>query len=101
KKLSTTVRGIECRNEPGDTATWFNVDQTDPQAQVICSQFPGAPDPIAFQINIGKPATIKGFEWEITAAPIDGLRFDWSGGYNKFESGEKTPGAPGYYAPGN
>jgi len=101
RKLSTTVRGIECRNEPGDTATWFGVDQTDPQALVICSQFPGAPDPIAYQINIGKPAKIKGFEWDISAAPIDGLRIDWSGGYNKFTSGEKTPGAPGYLWPGN
>ena len=101
RKLSTGVRGIECRNQPGDTATWFNVDQTDPEANEICSQFPGTPDPIAYIINIGKPATIKGFEWDISAIPVDGLRIDWTGGYNKFVSGEKTPGAPGYLAPGN
>ena len=101
RKLSTSVRGIECRNEPGETATWFGVDQTDPQARIICQQFPGDPDPIAYQINIGKPATIKGFEWDITALPLDGLRLGWTGGFNKFKSGEKTPGAPGYLAPGN
>jgi hypothetical protein len=33
--------------------------------------------------------------------PIDHLRLDWSGGYNKFKSGVKTPGAPGYLTPGN
>jgi outer membrane receptor protein involved in Fe transport len=29
------------------------------------------------------------------------LQFDFSGGYNKFESGVHTPGAPGYIHPGN
>ena len=101
RKLSTSVRGVECRNQPGPVATWFNVDQSDPQANVVCSQFPGLPDPTAFYLNIGKPATIKGFEWDIAAIPVDGLHIDWSGGYNKFISGEKTPGAPGYLAPGN
>jgi len=101
KKLATAVRGIECRNQPGPVATWFNVDQTDPAAIATCAQFPGAPDPIAYMINIGKPATLRGFEWDITLVPIDGLRIDWSGGYNRFKSGVKTPGEPGYLAPGN
>ena len=101
RKLSTSVRGVECRNQPGDTATWFNVDITDPQVNAVCGQFPGTSDPISYNINIGKPAKIKGFEWEISAIPIDGLRIDWTGGYNKFTSGETTPGAPGYLAPGN
>jgi iron complex outermembrane receptor protein len=101
RKLATGVRGIECRNEPGPVATWFNVDQTDPRANGICAQFPGAPDPLAFIINVGKPATIKGFEWDLTALPIDGLRIDWSGGFNKFKSGEKNSALPGYLAPGN
>jgi len=100
RKLSTAVRGIECRNQPGDVATWIGVDQSDPEAIVECSQFPGDPDPIAFIKSFGIPAKVKGFEWEVTAVPIDGLRLDWSGGYNKFKSGAAV-GAPGYYAPGN
>ncbi|MBT2188253.1 TonB-dependent receptor [Sphingobium nicotianae] len=101
RKLSTGVRGIECRNQPGPVATWFNVDQTDPASITTCAQFPGAPDPIAYVINIGKPAKVKGFEWDITAIPTDGLRIDWAGGYNKFTSGVTTANAPGYLAPGN
>jgi iron complex outermembrane receptor protein len=101
RQLSTGVRGIECRNQPGAVATWFNVDQTDPASVTTCAQFPGTPDPIAYVINIGKPAKLKGFEWDITALPADGFRIDWSGGYNKFESGVTTAGQPGYLAPGN
>ncbi|MBN8829831.1 MAG: TonB-dependent receptor [Sphingomonadales bacterium] len=103
RKLSTGVRGIECRNEPGPVATWFNVDQTDPRSvsPEFCGKFPGRPDPIAFVLNIGKPAKVRGFEWDITAIPTDGLRIDWSGGYNKFTSGVTDPLQPGYLAPGN
>jgi iron complex outermembrane receptor protein len=102
KKLSTAVRGTECRNQPGDVATWFNVAQEDPLAlgPEFCGQFPGTPAPITFFNNVGFPATVKGFEWEITLVPIGGLRFDWTGGYNKFESSIEPPD-PGSYAPGN
>jgi len=102
KKLSTAVRGTECRNEPGPTATWFNIAQEDPRAlgPEFCGQFPGVPAPITFFNNVGIPATVKGFEWEITAIPIDGLRIDWSGGYNKFKS-KIDPPNPGSLAPGN
>jgi outer membrane receptor protein involved in Fe transport len=45
--------------------------------------------------------TITGAEWEISAAPFKGLKADFMGGYNHFESNVKTPGAPGYVHPGN
>jgi iron complex outermembrane receptor protein len=102
KKLATSVAGTECRNQPGPVATWFNVAQGDPAAlgPEFCGQFPGTPAPITFFNNVGIPATVKGIEWEISALPIDGLRLDWTGGYNKFESSVEPPN-PGSYAPGN
>jgi iron complex outermembrane receptor protein len=103
RKLSASATGVECRNQPGAVATWFSIAQTDPAAKgpAYCGQFPGTPDPITFSQNIGIPATIRGFEWDITALPIDGLRIDWSGGFNSYKSGVTTPRAPGYLWPGN
>jgi len=101
RQLNTAVNGVECINQPGATATWFNALQNTPGAIAACSAFPGTPNPILFTINVGKPATIKGFEWDITALPVDHLRLDWSGGFNHFKSGVTTPGQPGYFAPGN
>jgi iron complex outermembrane receptor protein len=98
RKLANSVRGFECRNQPGPVATWFPVASacSDP-----ANGFPQPPDQVTFWNNSAIPAEVKGFEWEITAIPIDGLRIDWIGGYNKFTSGIKTPGEPGYYWPGN
>jgi len=50
---------------------------------------------------VSRPATITGYEFELTAEPIDKLILDWNGGYNHFVDGVKTPGQPGYIAPGN
>lgn len=92
--LSASQQGVQCLGElPG--ATWH------PSAAACVALFPANPGTVPWFVSAGKPATIKGFEWDVTALPIDGLRIDWSGGYNKFESGVKTPGAPGYLAPGN
>ena len=98
RKLANAVRGFECRNQPGPVATWFPVASacSDP-----ANGFPQPPDQATFWNNTGIPAEVKGFEWEITALPVDGLRIDWTGGYNKFTSGVTTPGEPGYYWPGN
>ena len=103
RTLSTAVTGIECINQPGPVATFFPISQNDPRMPTAeyCGQFPGAPAATNFTQNIGIPATVKGFEWEITAIPVDGLHLDWSGGYNKFTSGITTPGQPGYIWPGN
>ncbi|MEI9852437.1 MAG: TonB-dependent receptor [Sphingomonas sp.] len=103
RKLSQGVTGIECTNQPGPVATWFPIAQSDPRmpTAAFCGQFPGTPAATNFTQNIGIPAKVKGFEWEITAVPVDGLRLDWSGGYNKFTSGIKTAGQPGYFWPGN
>jgi len=102
RKLSTSVAGTQCMNEPGTgPATWFNIQYDDPKAPDMCAEWPGNRETQRYTNNVGIPATVKGFEWEITAIPVDGLRIDWSGGYNKFVSGEKTPGKPGYLWPGN
>ncbi len=58
-------------------------------------------EPSAWGITIGTPAEIEGVELELTAEPIDGLLFNLAGGYNHFINGVKTPGEPGYLAPGN
>jgi len=45
------------------------------------------------------PATVKGFEAELTAQPVDRLMVNAAVGYNRFENGVKTPGEPGYRHP--
>ena len=45
------------------------------------------------------PATVKGFEAELTAQPVDGMQVNAAVGYNKFTNGVKTPGQPGYRHP--
>jgi iron complex outermembrane receptor protein len=100
KELATAVAGIECRNQPGAIATWFNVTTGTAAATAACAAFPGLADPIAWTQNNAIPAKVKGFEWEITAVPVEGLRIDWTGGYNKFEADVATP-LPGSIWPGN
>lgn len=101
RKIASVLEGIECRNQPGTTATWFPERQATAAAITRCGQFPGLSDPVLFNLAAQVPATVKGIEWEITAMPIHGLRIDWTGGYNKFVSGVKTPGEVGYIFPGN
>lgn len=94
RSRSTTEAGVQCLGElPG--ATW------QASADNCASLFPANPASVPWYITVGKPATIKGFEWDILAAPYKGLQFDFSGGYNKFESGVHEVGAPGYIHPGN
>jgi iron complex outermembrane receptor protein len=101
RKLAVSALGTECRNQPGPVATYFSVAQNSPGAITACSQFPGTPDPVTFSQNVGIPATVKGFEWDITAVPVDGLRIGWTGGFNDYTSGVKEVGRPGYLFPGN
>ncbi len=102
QKLSTSATGTQCLNEPGTgQATYFNILYTEPAAIQACADAYGAnPVPTRYAYNVGIPATVKGFEWELSAIPVDGLHLDWSGGYNKFTSGAE-PGKPGYLFPGN
>ncbi len=93
-KLSATARYFECLGQPGAVATPFK-NITD------CNQFAPNNAQAIWNISVAIPATVAGAEWDITAVPIDGLRIDWAGGYNAFQSGIKTPGATGYYFPGN
>jgi iron complex outermembrane recepter protein len=51
--------------------------------------------------TIATPAKVTGFEWELTAEPIERLLVNLDGGYNHLESGIKTLGQPGYIYPGN
>ena len=75
-------------------------DVPPPTRRLLASECPpgGA---IGWGITIGTPAEIEGVELELTAEPIDGLLFNLAGGYNHFINGVKTPGQPGYLAPGN
>ena len=101
KKLATAQFGTQCLNEPGTgTATWYNIPYQSPAAVDICRQYPGNPETANFSNNVGIPATVKGFEWEISVLPLEGLRLDWTGGYNKFKSGAEA-GQVGYLFPGN
>ncbi|MBT2186334.1 TonB-dependent receptor [Sphingobium nicotianae] len=102
KKLSTGVTGTQCLAEPGTgQATFYNLNFTSAEATALCQQLYGSPSIRQYSYNVGIPAKVKGFEWEITALPLRGLRIDWTGGYNKFTSGITTPGQPGYLWPGN
>jgi iron complex outermembrane receptor protein len=86
--------GVQCLAELPN-ATWR------PAISNCQELYPSNPNNVPWTITTGTPATIKGFEWDVAALPLDGLRIDFSGGYNKFESGVKTPGLPGYLFPGN
>jgi len=94
KSILAPQAGVQCFAElPG--ATWH------PSAADCARLFPSNPDNVPWYVTTGTPATIKGFEWEITARPFHGFRLDYSGGYNHFKSGVHTPGLPGYIFPGN
>ncbi len=79
--------------------------------QCLAQAPPPTPVPVAsdcppggslqWYLTVARPATIRGVELELTAEPLDGLLINWSGGYNHFVDGVKTPGQPGYIAPGN
>jgi iron complex outermembrane receptor protein len=91
---STTEQGVQCLGElPG--ATWY------PSSSSCAALYPGNPASVPWFVTVGKPVKITGVEAELTAAPVPGLLFDFSGGYNHFESGVTTPGAPGYVHSGN
>lgn len=92
RSLATSAVGVQCLGQPAP-ATWFPTRQD-------CLRFPDASF-LGWNLPVGVKATVKGFEWEITALPVPGLRIDWLGGYNHYRSGVKTPGAPGYLWPGN
>jgi iron complex outermembrane recepter protein len=94
KARSTTEQGAQCLGQlPG--ATW------EASAATCAALYPSNPASVPWYITVGKPATITGIEWDLLAAPVKGLQLDFSGGYNHFISGVKTPGAPGYIYPGN
>ena len=94
QKILAPQAGVQCLGElPG--ATWR------PSPADCARLYPSNPQNVPWYITTGTPATIKGFEWDISALPVDGLRLDWSGGYNHFKSGVKTSGSPGYIFPGN
>ncbi|MEP7243134.1 MAG: TonB-dependent receptor [Gammaproteobacteria bacterium] len=94
KSRSTTQQGVQCLGElPG--ATWH------PDGSSCNALYPADPGTVPWFISVGKPATVKGFEWDLLAAPYKGLQLEFSGGYNKFESGVKTLGQPGYFHSGN
>jgi iron complex outermembrane receptor protein len=92
KSLSTTLQGFECVSEP---TIVFHAVRSD------CLAFAPNTGSVNYFISVGIPAKIWGAEWELTSIPIGGLRINWSGGYNHYESGVKTPGAAGYNVKGN
>lgn len=90
----TPISGVQCLGElPG--ATWHA------SAADCAHLYPSNPTVVPWTISVGKPATITGFEWDLTAEPIYDLLLNFSGGYNHFQSGVTTPGQPGYIHPGN
>jgi iron complex outermembrane receptor protein len=94
KSLSTSVQGYECTGQVGATAIWY-------PSPASCQQFAPNTGNVQYFINVGIPARIDGFEWELNALPIAHLHLDWSGGFDHFVSGINTPGQAGYLAPGN
>ncbi len=93
RSRSTTEAGVQCLGEL-PAATWQASGAT------CSSLYPSNPASVPWYITVGKPATIKGFEWDLVAAPYKGLQFDFSGGYNKFESGVHTPRPAGLHPSG-
>lgn len=91
---SSTEQGAQCLGQL-PAATW------QPSAANCASLYPSNPTSVPWYITVGTPVKITGAEWEISAAPMKGLKADFTGGYNHFESGVTDPGAPGYVHPGN
>src|SRR6185312_12991648 len=94
KSLSTSVQGYECTGQPGATAIWY-------PSPAACQQYAPNTGNVQYFINVGIPAKVDGFEWELTALPIEHLHLGWTGGYNHFLSGIHTLGQPGFLYPGN
>ncbi len=92
KVRNTTDPGFECPGGPnsGPPPNW-----------VPTTGDCGANGFVYWYISVGKPASIKGGEFELTAEPIPRLLVNLDGGYNHFKSGVSTPGEPGYIFPGN
>jgi iron complex outermembrane recepter protein len=98
-------------NLTGFYSDYSKRDTTQIQYQCLAQAPPPTPVPLQSDCPVGgslqwyttvaRPATIRGFEFETTAEPIDGLLMNLDGGYNHFVDGVKTPGAPGYIVPGN
>lgn len=92
KVRNTTDPGYQCVGGPNGppNPTWVPTTGA-------CDNF----GYVYWYISVGKPASIRGAEWEISAEPVKGLLFNLAGGYNHFKSGVTTPGQPGYIYPGN
>jgi iron complex outermembrane recepter protein len=92
KVRNTTDPGYQCLGGPNGppNPTW-----------VPTSGACGNSGFVYWYISVGKPATIRGVEFELSAEPVRGLLFNVDGGYNHFKSGVTTPGQPGYIYPGN
>lgn len=91
---STTEQGVQCLGQL-PSAAW------EPASADCATLYPSNSASVPWFVSVGKPVTITGFEWDVQAAPIAGLRADLSGGYNHLESGVTTPGQPGYIHSGN
>ncbi len=93
KSLGTQVRGLSvprpnCPTRPGSRKA----------VRAISSPIKVFSDGI-FPLGIRRRS--KGSSGKLPRAPVDALSVEWSGGYNNYESGVKTPGQPGYLWPGN
>jgi iron complex outermembrane recepter protein len=98
-------------NLTGFYSDYSKRDTTQIQYQCLAQAPPPTPVPLQSDCPVGgslqwyttvaRPATIRGFEFETTAEPLDGLLMNLDGGYNHFVDGVKTPGQPGYIVPGN
>lgn len=91
---SSTEQGAQCLGQLPN-ATW------EPSGSVCASLFPSNPASVPWFVTVATPVKITGLELEVQAAPIRGLRLNFSGGFNHFESGVDTPGAAGYVHSGN
>jgi iron complex outermembrane recepter protein len=92
KKRLAQELGYQCLGQPG-TATWTPTTSA-------CAGYAN-PASVPWQVTTVTPAIVDGFEWEVTAKPIDALLINWSGGYNHFKSLVRNPADPGYNYPGN
>ena len=56
---------------------------------------------IGWRVYVATPAKVKGFELELAAEPVDGLRLNLAAGHHEVDNEIKTPGVPGYTVPGH
>ena len=100
-RINTDIFYSDYKSRLTSESAYECLGQTPPPTPVLLSSLCPAGGFKPWTLTIGTPATVRGFELEATAEPIDGLLLNLGAGYNHVKSGVDTLGQPGYVVSGN